>query len=62
MTPPPFRSRLHQLRVALDGDGTAMWERWAAETRAWWNTERPPLGRYHPRFPKFDQTQMDEAA
>lgn len=44
MTPPPFHSRLHQLRVALHGDGAAMFDRWAAQTRAWWNQERPSLG------------------
>lgn len=65
MTPPPFHSRIHQLHVAIDGDTARMlhtWERWAAETRAWWHEERPPLGRHNPAFPKVTDTAMDEAA
>lgn len=44
MQPPPFHSRVHQLHVALDGNGPHLFEVWAAQMRAWWNEERPPLG------------------
>lgn len=52
MTAPPFHSRLHQLRVAIEpeANGAAMFDAWALEIRRWWNRERPPLGRYHPAF------------
>lgn len=59
---PPFHSRAHQLRVALHGNGTRIWEQWAAHMRAWWNTERPPLGRHHPNFPHLEQPAEHEAA
>lgn len=26
-------------------------DRWQAQMRAWWHTERPPMGRHHPDFP-----------
>ena len=63
MKPPPFHSRSHQLRVALEPEinGAAIWDAWAMQARAWWCTTRPPLGRYHPKFPKLEQ-QGEQAA
>lgn len=60
--PPPFHSRHHMLRVALHADGGHIFDRWAAQIRAWWNTERPPLGRHHPDFPRLERPAEDEAA
>lgn len=28
----------------------------------WWNTERPPLGRHHPDFPRIETADMEDAA
>ncbi len=62
--PPPFHSRTHQLRVAIepDANGAALYWAWALAMQEWWNTERPPLGRHHPDFPRIETADMEDAA